>query len=560
MKKKIFFYATAALVLTACSSDEPAQGDFDGSVAAQVSADIEGVRSRAAGTTWDNGDAIGISTTSTGKTSYANMKYVTTGDGSFTHDGGAATGIFFQDTQDVTFSAYYPFTGDEKTAARIISNVTTENQAKQKQFDFLFASSAKANYAAPQLNFTGDAAFSHKMTRLIVNIKTDANSDFTASDVTSGTYTISGIKHSGTFNTATGEATATGNATDDWAITATAADADGVRTYSMILYPQNVATLTLKATIADQLYTCDLTPALASGMSYTYTITVRKTGLTVSNCTINSWGDGGNNTGDATMPLPLGNKTAVQAAVGDFYMKDGSLVDKDAELNDEQRTGCIGVVFSIDADRIGAAAKSALGGTSHGLVMALTDASTGCYWGVKGVDETGLANTDNLKKMYDNVDGYAETQWIISNKADALEASYPAFYYASVYGTSANESSKYAAPANTTGWFIPSMGQWWDILTNLGGVDLSAYKNDTSESMIRIDKAAATTAANLNTYMNKIPGASRFDYSYYYWSSDEYSADFPCGIYFYNKNNNGLGLIYDYKASSKLRVRCILAF
>lgn len=192
--------------------------------------------------------------------------------------------------------------------------------------------------------------------------------------------------------------------------------------------------------------------------------------------------------------------------------------------------------------------------------MALTDASTGCYWGVKGVDETGLANTDNLKKMYDNVDGYAETQWIISNKADALEASYPAFYYASVYGTSANESSKYAAPANTTGWFIPSMGQWWDILTNLGGVDLSAYKNDTSESMIRIDKAAATTAANLNTYMNKIPGASRFDYSYYYWSSDEYSADFPCGIYFYNKNNNGLGLIYDYKASSKLRVRCILAF
>lgn len=383
MKKKIFFYATAALVLTACSSDEPAQGDFDGSVAAQVSADIEGVRSRAAGTTWDNGDAIGISTTSTGKTSYANMKYVTTGGGSFTHDGGAATGIFFQDTQDVTFSAYYPFTGDEKTAAGIISNVTTENQAEQKQFDFLFASSAKANYAAPQLNFTGNAAFSHKMTRLIVNIKTDANSGFTASDVTSGTYTISGIKHSGTFNTATGEATVTGNATDDWTITATAADADGVRTYSMILYPQNVATLTLKATIADQLYTCDLTPALASGMSYTYTITVRKTGLTVSNCAINSWGDGGNNTGDATMPLPLGNKTAVQAAVGDFYMKDGSLVDKDAELNDEQRTGCIGVVFSIDADRIGAAAKSALGGTSHGLVMALTDASTGCYWGVK---------------------------------------------------------------------------------------------------------------------------------------------------------------------------------
>ena len=294
MKKQIFFYAAAAMLLTACSSEEPASGDFEGPVAVQVNADIEGVRTRAAG----------ISTTSTGKTQYANMKYVTGGDGKFSYADGAAKGIFFQDTQEVTFSAYYPFTESKNITDGVISNVSTTNQTNQKQFDFLFASGAKAEYSAPQLSFTGDAAFSHKMTRLVVNLKTDAGSGFTAEDVKSGTYAISGIKHSGTFNTATGEAAATGEASADWAITAPAVDADGVRTYSMILYPQADASLTLKATIDGQFYTCTLTPELASGKSYSYTITVKKTGLAVINSTINDWTDGGSDSGDATMPLP----------------------------------------------------------------------------------------------------------------------------------------------------------------------------------------------------------------------------------------------------------------
>lgn len=55
---KYLFLGMAALAFTACSNEEVIN---DGPVAAQVSAGIEGVQTRAAGTSWDSNDEIGIS-------------------------------------------------------------------------------------------------------------------------------------------------------------------------------------------------------------------------------------------------------------------------------------------------------------------------------------------------------------------------------------------------------------------------------------------------------------------------------------------------------------------
>ena len=78
------------------------------------------------------------------------------------------------------------------------------------------------------------------MTRLVLNITTDTDAGFTASDVSQGSYFLSGIKHSGTFNTQDGTAAATGDPTTDWKITAANTGTGDEFTYSMILYPQNV--------------------------------------------------------------------------------------------------------------------------------------------------------------------------------------------------------------------------------------------------------------------------------------------------------------------------------
>ena len=293
---KCLFLAAAALTLTACSNDD--ENLNGGPVAAQVTAGIGGVQTRASGTTWDSGDAIGISTIGSTLTSYANMKYTTSGDGNFTHAadlGGEDSGMFFQDADEtVTFRAYYPFHGNEYTDAGTISDVTTDDQTKQSTFDFLFATGATASKSQPTVKFNNtvkeNTSFTHRMSRLVLNITTDANAGFTASDVAKGTYFLSGIKHSGTFDTQNGTATATGEPTPDWQITAANTGTGDEFTYSMILYPQNVTSLTFKATINGQDYTCELTPALAAATSYTYNITVKKTKLEVSNCEIANWG------------------------------------------------------------------------------------------------------------------------------------------------------------------------------------------------------------------------------------------------------------------------------
>ena len=298
MKHSLLLFAAAALTLAACTNDN--ENLNAGPVAAQVTAGIGGAQTRVSGTTWTAGDAIGISTTSSTLTQYTNMKYTTTGDGSFTHaadKGGEASGIFFQDTEEVTFRAYYPFDEDsnENTLPGtdgVISDVTTENQANQSTFDFLFATGATASKQSPIVSFNNDilagTSFTHCMTRLILNITTDKDSGFDAADVANGTYYLNGIKHSGEFDTQDGAATSTGDPNTDWLITAPNTGTDNTVTYSMIFYPQAGASLTFRATIDRQNYACTINPALEAATSYTYNIAVKKTGLEVRG-TINPW-------------------------------------------------------------------------------------------------------------------------------------------------------------------------------------------------------------------------------------------------------------------------------
>ena len=271
----------------------------------------------------------------------------------------------------------------------------------------------------------------------------------------------------------------------------------------------------------------------------------------------------------------IGAYTLADAQVGDFYCRNknkGYLIPGDASLTKAQQDSCIGIVYSIDVSRIGKAATDFLSGksiTPHGLVMALTNASDGCRWGNEYTDENSggnvgepfKENTDQLQKQYKNVDGYGETHWIIenyrSNGNTALQNTYAAFYHASRYGTADSSTEKYTAPTNTTGWFIPGMGQWWDILSNLGGIDLNNYKGDTG-GYTSISGAANTAVANINKYLQKISGATPFSTGTYFWSSSEYNGYGACYVSF-NSNGN-LYLNYYNKRYSDRRVRCSFAF
>ena len=323
--KKALLYSLAAVALVSCSSDD--QGESGSALQeARITAGVTGVATRAVGATWE-ADHIGIIVTSapnsTMDDTYTNVEYQTSASTATSADFTAVgQKIFFQDaTETVTFAAYAPYNSSITAANRIITASTEHQQSttnaasrtEQQKIDFIHASEATASNSSPVVSFNSTTGhpFTHKMTRLVLVMKTDANSGFSANDVTSGTYTLEGITHDGTFNVLTGVAQATDPGSsaawslNDNTLKEVATDNSSI-TFTSILFPQTVSSLTLNATIGGQTYKATLTPALASGMSYTYTVTMKKQGLTVSGCTIEDWGSGNGTSGEeisGTIPV-----------------------------------------------------------------------------------------------------------------------------------------------------------------------------------------------------------------------------------------------------------------
>ena len=293
MKTRFFALAALALALVACNSDnENLNGDL---VAAQFTANIAPA-TRASGTTWDNGDRIGI-TDIGNDTQYGNVPFILK-NGKFEAEGKV---IYIEDTNPHTFRAYYPY-----NAAGGILAATTDATAQQNQpaIDFLFASGATGDKNSPVVSFTDktykgdeDNSFHHRMSQITLTFEAGDGVDFSV--VKPERYTLAGLLLTGTFNTADGIATA-----DNGAQTGelTMNLADGNLTSSIILFPQTVASLPLVVNYKGQEYHATLTMpegALQAGNNYTYTVKVNATGLTLEGCTIGNWVDGGGESGAA---------------------------------------------------------------------------------------------------------------------------------------------------------------------------------------------------------------------------------------------------------------------
>ena len=290
MKTRFFALAVLALALAACNNDNEILNN-DGPVAARFIADIAPA-TRASGTTWDNGDRIGV-TDIGNDTRYGNVPFILK-NGKFEAEEKV---IYIEDVKTHTFRAYYPYNAAGGTLA-----ATTDATAQQNQpaIDFLFASGATGDKNSPVVSFTdktkdggADNSFHHRMSRITLTIEAGDGVNFSV--IKPERYTLDGLKLTGTFNTADGIATA-----DDGAQTGelTMELADGNLTSSVILFPQAAASLPLNVNYRSQNYRATLTVpegALKAGNNYTYTVKVRNRGIEVSQATIAAWNeiDGG---------------------------------------------------------------------------------------------------------------------------------------------------------------------------------------------------------------------------------------------------------------------------
>lgn len=288
MKTRFFAFAALALTLAACNNDN--ENLNDGPVAAKFIADITpATRVNSEGTDWTDGDRIGV--TGAG---FTNVPYKRE-NGKFVTDG---TVIYFDDTETHTFHAYYPYQAEGGTVT-----VSTAADKQGTGIDFLFASGAKGSTRSPEVSFTDktdkggeDNSFHHRMSLIKFTFKPGYGLIFNGMEPAD--YTLDGLKHEGTFDTATGTTAVT--AAVESPITM---QLGGATTSQVIILPQGVTTsLDLKVSFNGLDYTTTLpNPSkpeanqFSAGYAYTYNITLNNKGITVEEPEITPWEPGNSN-------------------------------------------------------------------------------------------------------------------------------------------------------------------------------------------------------------------------------------------------------------------------
>ena len=289
--------ALACLLLASCSQDNANLPDGDTEGQPQITASISQgpdtdsgtPLTRASGTTWAPGDRIGITATTAGQTVATNIQYTTTaGDGTFTpvNTTGQNDGIRFSGKGEHTFTAYYPYKGDNGTLPgnggiiKIITNNEEFAPEKQAGIDYLWGT-ATASSASPKANIT----FRHCMSRLLLHFVEGDGVTFPAGGLKFG---LTRFSFSGLFDTRTGKVEAMPTSEN---VANIPVPPSGTGSY--ILLPQDEPGLLLTVTINNREFSAALgsyLPEMASkpgkkglepGITYEFTITVKRKGLDV---------------------------------------------------------------------------------------------------------------------------------------------------------------------------------------------------------------------------------------------------------------------------------------
>ena len=237
------------------------------------------------------------------------------------------------------------------------------------------------------------------------------------------------------------------------------------------------------------------------------------------------------------------------ATLGDLMGADGKFY-ADAAAITAASTAAIGVIGYLGND---ATTEAIDDGGGHGLVLCLKNAAenSNTKWSTEKVSKFSgqeVTSLDGLKRT-ENVSGYTNTATLTADAETAEK--YPA-------AKAAKEYSTLAAPAGTTGWFLPSAQQWVKMIEGLGGLNDGAPSwgswFDTSHTAADKWEDALKKAGSVN-YDSMLPYLT-------YWSSSENSSlnAVVLGIDA-TGTGNGYGFQwFRFGKNNDFRVRPVLAF
>ena len=229
-------------------------------------------------------------------------------------------------------------------------------------------------------------------------------------------------------------------------------------------------------------------------------------------------------------PGSLYAKAVAIANFGMFYFSDGTW----GRLADYPGKTPIAIIFYAVTS-----AKDFNKGWTHGYAMALKNAAVKVNWGPINTD-TSLPNSFTDTTLYKkDMDGYTNTQTI---KTNYTLSNYPAFKSALNYPVT--------APPTSSGWYLPSSGQWFRIALDLSNLSLggdyltflvisTTNTSDGPGSAYQWTRASTSqsTATYFNNYLSPLSSSlyDSFADGTWFWDSTESTKD-SGGVFLLNSS------------------------
>lgn len=313
-KTNLFFAILGVMLLASCKSEiDCPENPLSTVNHVRFNSTIgEMTKTRASGTTWDTGDAIGIYALNEGQTlsdqaiydGKSNVKHTTTGDGVFA---AATEAITFPESGNLDFVAYYPY---QTTITGYAYPVNVSNQSVPAAIDILYSNNAKG---ANKSNTPVSLVFKHMLSQLVLSVSAGEG----VISLDGLTAKVEGLKIDGSMNLVNGVVTIGSTV---GALTPAAAVSGTNATVSAIIIPgQDLNSAKVSFTLNGKVY--EWTPtaqALESGKKYTYLLKLSTTGLVTvqPKATITDWADGYTGTSDIILtpnedPQFITDKTTV---------------------------------------------------------------------------------------------------------------------------------------------------------------------------------------------------------------------------------------------------------
>lgn len=434
-----------------------------------------------------SGIHVGAFVTTTGSTT-AFLDNATNNDLTADGDGNLNVGtdneMYFPKNGNVNIYAYAPYNSNWNTLGEQTFTIQT-NQSEESAY-----CNSDLIWATPLTNQVSQEgalalAFNHKLSKINVTITNNR----TGLSLNGATVSILNTKPSVSINLSTGNlGSASGTATEITAATL----GENETTASAIIVPQEVAagkfikivtngennnneSITLYAKL-------DATKTLAENHKYNYTVTINDNSveLKLGSTTIGNWTEA-DETAEAEEETP-----AVTYAVGDYLLNDGTLLKNGnlASADTETKGKIVAVIFSTNS--------SDDGYDGYAVSIAGKLETNNLAW------STSAGTLGTLKpNVSDAIIDYSG----LSSKtiASSNYTTYPVFQCSGAPSVSSSNLSE---------WFIPSLGQFIDIIQNLGGqsdIRTTITSVDAgSNNNISISTAIQTFLPKINSYADAI--------------------------------------------------------